>query len=225
MSEAKTTVLLDVDGTLIDSNDAHAQSWIDTFVEFGYENVTFDQVRALIGKGGDKLLPEAIHVEKESERGEEISKRRGIIFKKTYLPNLRAFPQARELLESFKAAGYRLVVATSARSDELKGLLQVAGLDDLIEDAATASDAKDSKPDPDIVVAALRHAGCPPRRAIMLGDTPYDVEAATKAGVEIVALRCGGWTDEHLSRAAAIYDDPQALLKSLASSPFHRASP
>jgi len=215
----KKAALLDVDGTLLDSNDAHAQAWVEAFAQLGHD-VPFARVRELIGKGGDKLLPETIGVEKDSALGEDISKRRSAIFKKTYLPQLRAFPGARELLEALKARGVKLVVATSAQKDELGALLKQADLSDLIEEAATSSDAEDSKPDPDIVMAALRAAGCAPREAVMLGDTPYDVEAATKAGVSAIALRCGGWDDEALQGALAIFDDPRDLLRKLEASPF-----
>ena len=119
-----------------------------------------------------------------------------------------------------KEAGLKLVVATSAQGDELSALLQQAGLDDLIQAAATSSDAKGSKPDPDIVLAALRAAGCRPAEAVMLGDTPYDVEASVKADVTVVGLRCGGWKDEDLSGAAAVYDDVRDLRKHLARSPY-----
>lgn len=213
--------LLDVDGTLLDSNDAHAQSWVETFAEFRHD-VSFDRVRELIGKGGDKLLPEAIRVQKESPEGREIVKRRAAIFKKAYLPSLRPFPGARDLLLQLRERKLKLVVATSASKKEMRDLLEVAGLDDLIERAATSSDADDSKPDPDIVHAALERAACTPHDAVMLGDTPWDVEAARRAGVAIIALRCGGWDDTALAAANAIYDDPRALLSNLDSSPFAR---
>ncbi len=219
MTTPKKVALLDVDGTLIDSNDAHALAWVDAFAAHGHE-VAFAKVRDLIGKGGDKLLPETIHLEKDSPEGEAIAKQRSAIFAKTYLPQLRAFPEARELLLALKEAGLKLVVATSAQGDELSALLQQAGLDDLIQAAATSSDAKGSKPDPDIVLAALRAAGCRPAEAVMLGDTPYDVEASVKAGVTVVGLRCGGWKDEDLSGAAAVYDDVRDLRKHLARSPY-----
>lgn len=216
---SKRVALLDVDGTLIDSNDAHAESWVETFAELGHE-VPFARVRELIGKGGDKLLPETIHVTKESPQGAEISKRRAALFKKTYLPSIRAFPRARELLLALKERGYSLVVATSASEKELTSLLAVAGVEDLVDASATSSDAEDSKPDPDILQAALRVAGCAPREAIMLGDTPYDVEAARRAGVTAVALRCGGWEDADLAGAAAIFADAGDLLDRLDASPF-----
>lgn len=219
MDTTKKVALLDVDGTLIDSNDAHALAWVDAFAEHGHE-VSFAKVRDLIGKGGDKLMPETIRVEKDSPEGQTIAKQRGAIFAKRYLPQLRAFPEARELLLALAAAGLELVIATSAQADELTALLKQAGLDDLIKAAATSSDAKESKPDPDIVLAALRAAGCRAAEAVMLGDTPYDVEAAIKAGVQVVGLRCGGWKDMDLAGATAIYDDVSDLRKHLDGSPF-----
>lgn len=217
----KKAALLDVDGTLLDSNDAHAQSWVDTFAAHGFD-VDPQLVRDLIGKGGDKLLDETVHVAKDSPEGKELTKHRAAIFKKTYLPQLRAFPGARALLERMKEAGLKLVVATSAGSDEVNDLLKQAGVDDLIQATTTSSDAKESKPDPDIVVAALARAGCAPREAVMLGDTPYDVSAARKAGVAVVALRCGGWEDADLSDANAIYDGAADLLRAFDTSPFGR---
>ena len=212
-------VLLDVDGTLIDSNDAHADSWVETLQEAGYE-VTFPRIRTLIGKGADKLLPEAVGVEKDSARGKVIGDRRSQLFMSKYLPTLVAFPGARELLLRLRSDGFTLVVATSAQKDEMKALLRVAGLDDLIEEAASAMDADASKPDPDIILAAMRSAGCRPDEAIMLGDTPYDVQAATRANVRTIALRCGGWADAQLTGAIAIYDSPLDLVRHYARSPL-----
>lgn len=219
MTNRTRVALLDVDGTLIDSNHAHAEAWVATFGEFGHD-VPFERVRDLIGKGGDKLLPETIGVEKDSAEGEKIAARRSFLFKTRYLPKLEAFPQAKKLLEALRARGLSLVVATSAQEDELAALLAIGGLDDVMDHAATSDDAKASKPEPDIVNAALRKAGCRPSEAVMLGDTPYDVKAATRAGVAIVALRCGGWDDHDLAGAAAIYDDARDLLAHLDASPF-----
>lgn len=214
MFEGKRAVLLDVDGTLVDSNDAHAMSWVDTLVELGYDT-TFARVRELIGKGGDKLLPETTGVEKESPQGKRIGKHRGTVFAKQYLPELRAFPGARKFLCALRESGLELVVATSAEEKELASILAVAGLDDLLDVRTTSDDAESSKPDPDIVRAALEKAGCRPNEAVMLGDTPYDVIAATRAGVEVVALRSGGWADADLDGASAIYDDVAELHRHL----------
>lgn len=212
-------VLLDVDGTLVDSNDAHAHAWVAALAEAGHA-VAFERVRALIGKGGDKLLPEVSGIAKESAQGEAIGARRGAIFKERYLGQLRAFPQTRALIERMRAAGLRVAVASSAQEDELAALLAVAGVRDLIESATSSSDAKQSKPDPDIIQAALARLGLPPAATIMLGDTPYDIEAAARAGVPTIALRCGGWANADLAGAHAIYQDPADLLAHFADSPL-----
>lgn len=211
--------LLDVDGTLVDSNDAHARAWQAALAEHHYV-VDLALVRRWIGMGGDKLVPMATGLDHESATGRVIARRRGELFKQRELRHVRPFPRARDLLARMKAAGLKLVVASSAAEDELELLLQRAGVSDLLHATTSSDDAAQSKPDPDIVRAALRSAELAPRDACMLGDTPYDVEAATRAGVAIVALRCGGWNDASLVGARAIYDDPAHLLLEFESSPF-----
>ena len=204
-------VLLDIDGTLLDSNDAHAQAWSDALREAGYE-IGSETVRPLVGMGSDKLLPQLTGLDAEQGDGKKLVERRSEIFMKEYLPSVRPFAGARDLLDRMRADGLRLVVATSASDDELDGLLHALGAEWLHEKATSSSDAERSKPDPDIVHVAVDKAGANPRDCVMIGDTPYDVEAATRAGVKIIALRCGGWGDEELRGAAAVYDDPAQLL-------------
>ncbi|HUP89241.1 MAG TPA: HAD family hydrolase [Longimicrobiales bacterium] len=212
-------ILLDVDGTLIDSNDAHANAWVDVCREFGYD-VQYEKVRSMIGMGGDKVLPELTGLEDDSEKGTKMSERRGEIFREKYLPELKAFDGARELLQRFRDDGYKLVVATSASEKDLEALLDQAGISDLIQRATTSDDAEESKPAPDIVEAALKKGKVEPDQAIMIGDTPYDVGAARGAGVEIVAVRCGGWDDADLKGAITVYDNARDLLTHYSSSPF-----
>jgi len=214
-------VVLDVDGTLIDSNEAHAHAWVQAMHENGYE-VPFQKVAPLIGMGGDKVLPETIHVEKNSEIGQRISKRRKAIFKEMYLPHLRAFPRTLDLLRRMREQGLKLVIATSAEPDELQGLLHVidAHAQDLFENETTAKDASHSKPDADVMRAAIERIQLPPQELLMLGDTAYDIEAAAKVHIGTVALRSGGWSDQDLKGAIAIYDAPADLLEHFASSPF-----
>ncbi len=214
-------VILDVDGTLIDTNDAHAHAWVDVCHEFGHE-VAFGEVRRMIGMGGDRVLPSLTGLEEESETGEKMKERRGEIFRQRYLPSCQPFPRARELLERFRDDGLQLVVATSASKDDMTALLKAADVADLIQAKTSSSDAEQSKPAPDIVEAALENAGCEPSEAVMLGDTPYDVQASGRAGVRCVALRCGGWDDAALSDAVAIYQDPADLLERYHTSPFAR---
>lgn len=223
MPQPIRAVLLDVDGTLIDSNDAHARSWVDAFAETGHA-VPYEKVRKLIGMGGDKLMPTASGIEEDSPEGQRIAERRQQIFMTRYVPHLKPFPQTRALLDRLRALGLELVVATSAKSDELEALLKVAQAPELEASATTSSDADNSKPDPDIVEAALERAGFPADEVVMIGDTPYDLEAATRAGVRLIAVRCGGWSDAELKGAIAVYDDPADLLAHLADSPIGRAS-
>ena len=210
-------VIFDVDGTLVDSNDAHAQSWVDTFAEAGY-NVPFDVVRPLIGMGGDKLLPKAAGIKHDSAEGKKLSRRRSEIFRKKYLPELRPLPGGRALVQRVRQDALKPVVATSAKDEELKELLKAADVADLMEEKATASDAKRSKPDPDIVHAAIEESGIPSENLVMIGDTPYDVGAATRAGVRIIAFRSGGWADKELTGAVEIYDGPADLVAQYDSS-------
>jgi phosphoglycolate phosphatase-like HAD superfamily hydrolase len=205
------TVLLDIDGTLLDSNDAHARAWVAAFAAHGYV-VPFEAVRPLIGMGGDKLIPELTGLHPESPEAKRLGETRSEIFRDRELPGIRATPGARELLEHMRARGLELVVATSAKADEVQALLRQAGVADLIAAASSADDAERSKPDPDIVRAALSAVRRPASHSLMLGDTPYDVEAATRARVPIIALRCGGWDDAALEGATEIYDDPADLL-------------
>jgi HAD superfamily hydrolase (TIGR01509 family) len=212
-----TTVLLDIDGTLLDSNDAHASAWRAALHEVGID-VPLTRVRELIGMGGDQLLA-AVGVPEDSPQGKNATARKKEIFLHRLLPSLAPFPGTRALLERLAERGFECVVATSAGEDEVRGLLERAGIEDLVPLHVTADDVRDSKPEPDVVRAALRKAGVRPEEAVLLGDTPYDLEAATRAGVAMVAVRCGGW-DFADGGPVAVYDDPIDLLARWDESPF-----
>ncbi len=212
-------VLFDIDGTLVDSNDAHAHAWVEAFAEHGI-TVEYGQVRRRIGMGGDKLMPEVSGLTEDSPIGQRISKRRREIFTAKYLPRLKPFAGASELVAAVKDRGLTAVAASSAKKDELKKLLEIAGASSLMDDATSSDDAEESKPDPDIVHAALKQAKSEPSDAVMVGDTPYDIEAAQRAGVRVIAFRSGGWRDEDLAGAEAVYDGPADLLARLDESPL-----
>lgn len=203
-------ILLDVDGTLLDSNEAHAAAYAQALLEEGLE-IPVAKIRPLIGMGGEKLLP-ALGVQLSSPTGERVSRRKKEVFDEEFLPHLRPTHGARDLLDHMKSLGLELGVATSADAGELRALLRQAGLEDRIDARSSSSDAKSSKPDPDIVEAAIARSRYDRSELVMIGDTPYDVEAAARAGVPIVAVRCGGWSDRDLAGAVAIYDDPAHLL-------------
>lgn len=211
-------VILDVDGTLVDSNVRHARAWVEALAEVGVD-VPLERVRNMIGMGGDKLLPKAVGLDPQRGPGKAAAERRSAIFRTRYLPGLRAFPATRELLERFRADGLQLAIATSAKPDELQAMLERTGLDGLVGPRTTGGEAP-SKPDPDTVEAVLERIGRRPEEAVMLGDTPYDVEAAGRAGVQTVAVRCGGWDAGELDGAIAVYDDPADILGNYERSVF-----
>src|SRR4028119_734957 len=141
--------IFDVDGTLIDSNDFHAEAWQKAFEKFG-KNISFDKIRPHIGKGADTLLPEFLS-EKEIEKfGDEIADLRSEIFKDEYLPRVKPFPQVRELFQRMKADGKKVALASSANEDEVEAYKKIADIEDLAEKTTSADDSEKSKPEPDI---------------------------------------------------------------------------
>jgi HAD superfamily hydrolase (TIGR01509 family) len=207
-------IILDLDGTLIASNQAHAQAWADALAEYGHK-IDYAQVHKRMGMGGDQLLPNLIGLAKDTPEGEAISERRKAILFERYLPTIQPTPGARALVEQFRAMGLRLIIATSSATDEIEALLERSDVSDLIPQETTSSDVAHSKPSPDIVQAALEKLGCAPAEVVMLGDTPYDIMAAGKLGVGTIALRSGGFDDDSLAGAIAIYDHPADLLAHL----------
>jgi HAD superfamily hydrolase (TIGR01509 family) len=212
-------VLFDIDGTLLDSNDAHAHAWLDALRGHG-KDVPFDLVRSKIGKGGDKLLMEVAGIDDQSLEGKLLSERRVAVFKAHYLPDLGPTPGARALVERLRSRGLARAIVTSAKGDELADLMRQAAVVNLFDALVTSDDADNSKPDPDLVTVGLQRLGVGPREAVMIGDTPYDIVAAARAGVSTIALRCGGWKDRDLDGAIAIYDNPADLIARIDQSPL-----
>ena len=215
-------VVFDVDGTLVDSVDLHARAWQKAFAHFGRQ-IPYEEVRHQIGKGGDQLLPEFFSQEELDRFGEELEKYRSELFKRDYLPRVTGFPQVRELFERVLADGKRIALASSAKKDELGVYKKIAGIEDLVEDETSADDAEKSKPHPDIFEAALEKLdGVRPQEVIVVGDTPYDAQAAGKAGLTTVGLLCGGFPEAELRAAGCvvIYRDPADLLARYEESPL-----
>lgn len=204
-------VLLDVDGTLIDSNMAHARAWAASLRGAGFER-TPEDIFGLIGMGGDKLVPELTGEDSESGTGERLTQGWMEHFK-TLIPDLQPTRGARALIEGLRARGLRVILATSGEAEVVDALLEQAGLADLDLDRVSSGDVESSKPDPDLIQAGLKKLGLPPEAALMVGDTPYDAEAARKAGVLCILLRCGGHPG--VSDHDLVLDDPQALLEAL----------
>lgn len=209
-------ILFDLDGTLVDSNELHVESWDRAFREFG-KIFSHEQLRAQIGKGSDNYLPEFLSQDEIEQFGKKLDEYRSHLFKTEYLPRVRPFPKVRPLFECLRRAGKRILLATSGKKSETDHYIKLLGIEDLIEGKTTADDADHSKPAPDIFVAALSKLdGVSPSEAVVIGDTRFDMEAARKAGLSAVGLLCGGAADEQTLRqagAVAVYRDPAHLLE------------
>jgi HAD superfamily hydrolase (TIGR01549 family) len=191
-------VIFDIDGTLIDSNDAHAESFVAAFKKFG-KTVPFVEMKWLIGMGADKILEKYLTEKEIKDFGEDLTDYRKKIFLQDYLPELKPFPKMRKLLEMIRADGKRISLASSASGEELEKYHELLKIDDLLDKETSSDDAEESKPEPDIFLAALRKLkNVEKREALVIGDTPYDAEAATKANLKIIGVKSGGWSRERL---------------------------
>jgi HAD superfamily hydrolase (TIGR01549 family) len=215
-------VIFDIDGTLIDSVDLHARAWQEALAHFG-KRVEYGRVRYQIGKGGDQLMPVFLSEDELERFGDELEKYRGELFKREYMSQIKGFPSVRELFERVKREGLRTALASSAKGGELKTYKKIARIEDLVEEETSSDDAEKSKPHPDIFEAALeRLGGVKPSEAIVVGDTPYDAEAAGKAGLKAVGVLCGGFPEEDLRAAGCVrvYRDAADILAHFDTSPL-----
>lgn len=213
-----TTLLFDIDGTLVDSNEYHVTAWQEVFREAGHD-FPRDQIHGQIGKGGDNLLPTLLPDLSEEEQ-EAIAEHHGPRYQKLYLDKVRPFPAARDLLARGKQEGFTVALATSANPEELDHYVELLDAKELIDVTTSKADVEATKPAPDIFAAAVKKAGVAPEQAMVIGDTPYDVLAAKRAGVKAIGLLSGGFPEEDLRAAGAIavYRDAADLLAQWESS-------
>ena len=214
-------ILYDIDGTLVDSNDMHVLAWEQAFDGIG---ATFDRqtIHDQIGKGTDMLVPTLLP-DLDEDAQEKLGDAHGAIFKDKYLKEARPFPGAHDLLARSHAAGQRVVLASSASAEELEHYLGLLDAHDLVETTTSSDDVENTKPAPDIFATALKKLGdIDPKEVVVVGDTPYDIEAAAKCGIAAVGLRSGKFSDEVLRKAGAvaIYDDVASLLAGYDDSPL-----
>ena len=206
--------IFDVDGTLIDSVDFHTIAWVEAFAEFGV-TTDFEKVRRQIGKGGDNLMPVFLSQKQIRAFGEDLETFRSGHFKRKYLEYLQPFAGVRPLFERLIDNGIRIALASSAKPDELQVYKKIAEIDDLLDAETSSDDVEESKPDPDIFQAAVRQLhGIAKDRIIVFGDTPYDAEAAAKAGLRSIGVLCGGFPARSLTKGgcSAIYRSPSNIL-------------
>lgn len=211
--------IFDIDGTLLDSNDFHAQAWVEAFGAYG-KRIPFKRIRACMGEGSDQLLPEFLNKKEIKEIGKDLSKLSGDIFKYKYFAKVRPFPKVRTLFKRIRQSGARIALASSGDADEVKKYEKIARIQDLVEHSTSADDANKSKPSPDIFHAALRLLGQPKHDTVLvIGDSPFDAIAAQKAKIPIIGVLCGGFSKRILKThgCRAVYNDPADLLKNVKS--------
>jgi HAD superfamily hydrolase (TIGR01509 family) len=212
--------LLDVDGTLIDSNYHHALAWYRAFRRSGIV-LPLWRIHRHVGMGGDQLLPALVGERMEEERGEEIRSARDEEYGKL-IGEVAPLEGARELIADLKQRGRTVVLASSAPQKEIDVYLDLLDARELADAWTTDDDVEATKPEPDLVQAALEKAGT--EDAVMVGDTPWDVEAARKAGIETICVITGGFSEQELREAGAVavFESVEELWKRLEETPFGR---
>jgi membrane protein len=206
--------LLDIDGTLVDSNDKHADCWVEAFAHFG-KGVDWRLIRGQVGKGGDLLVPDTLNAREMRDFGETLQKFRGQLWTDKYMGSVRPFPGVVEAIHALHERGAKLAFASSSNPDEVEYYVGLLGVGKLLESTTSKEDAEFSKPSPEIFKAALDRVKSDPAKTFAVGDTPYDILAAHRIPVPIVAVRCGGFPDELLMKAEFLFDDLPHVVKEL----------
>ena len=206
-------LLCDMDGTLVESNWLHAQAWQDAFASADLK-IDLEDIRRQIGKGADELIPVFIPGPTQEVLKKPLTAYRQLLFQHKYLNQVKPFPRVRDFLLRLREVGIQISLASSADQDQLGAYKKIAGIEDLIEVESSADDVDRSKPHPDIFQATLKKLQIQAKDAMALGDTPYDAEAASKAGLKTIGVTTGGWSEADLLAAGCleVYRDVAELL-------------
>ena len=207
-------ILLDIDGTLVDSNDKHTDCWIEAFAHFDKE-IAWEVMRQQIGKGGDLLVPDLLNAREMRKFGEKVKKYRGDLWMKKYMHSVQPFPGIKEALKELHGRGLKLAFASSSNENEVEYYVSLLEAEQVLEGSTSKGDAQFSKPSPEIFQAALERVGTKQERTLVAGDTPYDVLASHRACLAIAALLCGGFEREQLGKAEFLFDDIPSMVKEL----------
>ena len=209
-------ILFDIDGTLVDSNDIHAECWLDAFAHFG-KVLEWDVVRSQIGKGGDLLVPDLLNAREMRKFGKDVQKYRPELFKRKYMKRIEPFPGIADRLREIRERDIKMVFASSSNADEVEYYTELLGVADLLEGATSKKDAALSKPSPEIFEAALERIGTDPERTLVVGDTPYDILAAHRCALPIVAVLSGGFERALLTKAEFLFDAVEEMVRKIDS--------
>lgn len=206
-------IIFDLDGTLIDSVDYHAEAWVKAFKKYGYD-FSFDKLREQIGKDGEFIINELLPAKEAKELGTDIEEYHDKYYQENFLEQVKPFPKVKELFEAVKADDLKIILASSARTEMLEHYEKLLDIENLIDGATSADDVEQSKPEPNIFQSALEKLGdVSAKEAIVVGDSPYDTIAAGKIGLRTISVLCGGFERETLTKAGcvAVYQDPADL--------------
>jgi membrane protein len=216
----KRAILFDLDGTLIDSNNAHVEAWHRVFASHGFQ-FSRTEIHAQVGKGGDNLVPSLLP-DLPAKSQKCLAEAEGELYRREFMRHVEAFEGASEILKRLAERGHSLFFASSASRAEVDHYIDLLDADGVISGATSKDDVRHSKPCPDIFSAALRLTGEAPARAMVIGDTPYDILAAARAGIEATAVLSGGFTREELasSNPVAIYETVAELERDYDQSPL-----
>ena len=215
-----TVAVLDIDGTLVDTNYHHAIAWYRAFRE--HEIILpIWRIHRHIGMGGDQMVAALTDDRTEEEQGDDIRASEKTLYFQL-IDEVRPMEGSRELIEQLKRRGHSVVLASSAKADEVDHYLDLLNARELADGWTTSADVESTKPEPDLVSSALQRAGGPPDDAVMVGDTPWDVEAARRAGVATLAVRTGGFAISELADAgaAAVFESVTELCQKLDQTPL-----
>lgn len=207
-------LIFDIDGTLVDSNDLHTECWLEAFARYEKE-FDYQTIRTQMGKGGDLLVPDLLNAREMRTYGAKLQKERAELFKKEYLPRVRAFPAIRDSFEALRARGITLALASSSGEEEVKYYTGLLGVAELIDGSTSKKDAEFSKPSPEIFRAALERIGSDDARTMTVGDTPYDIIASHRVPLPVVAVRSGGFPDDQLAKAEFLFADVRELVRKI----------
>ena len=214
MAPPLSAFIFDIDGTLVDSNELHVESWDRAFRHFG-KQFSHAELRSQIGKGSDQYLPEFLTAEELRLFGYDLDQYRSELFQREYLPRVRPFPEVRELFARISGENKKILLATSGKKAEAEYYVKILDATDLVDGTTTADDSDRSKPAPDIFQAALAKLNdVSAENTLVVGDTRFDMQAAHKAGLRAIGFLCGGTTEKALQKAGAIatFCDPADLL-------------
>ncbi len=214
--------ILDIDGTLIDTNYQHAIAWYRAFRRHGLVLPVW-RIHRHIGMGGDQLVPALAGEDYESEHGDDVREDENALYGEL-IDEVQPMQGARELIEELVRSEHTVLLASSAKQEEVDRYLDLLDARELVDGWTSSADVESTKPEPDLVHAALEQAGTEASAAVMVGDTPYDVEAAKRAEVPTLAVLTGGFSEQELRDAGAseVYESVHELRERLEQSALGR---